>query len=101
MQYKGFPLSGIDFLRNLADNNNRQWFNAHRTEYEEFVYNPALELVTALGEELAAAFPPVTYNTAGNGGSLMRLYRDTRFSVVMEHFSAMSPIWSWLIEYVN
>jgi uncharacterized protein (TIGR02453 family) len=80
MQYKGFPLSGIGFLRELADNNNRQWFSAHRTAYEELVHNPALELVTTLGEELAAAFPPVTYSTAGNGGSLMRLYRDTRFS---------------------
>jgi uncharacterized protein (TIGR02453 family) len=80
LPYRGFPLAGIGFLRELADNNNRQWFNAHRTEYEELVHNPALELVTALGEELVAAFPPITYNTAGNGGSLMRLYRDTRFS---------------------
>lgn len=80
MNFKGFPQEGIDFLRNLAANNDREWFKAHRSEYEELVLEPALELVTALGEEVAAAFPPITYSTSGNSGSLMRLNRDTRFS---------------------
>lgn len=80
MKFRGFPQSGIKFLNDLAANNNRQWFNAHRSEYEKVLFEPALELVTVLGEELASAFPPVTYSTAGNGGSLMRLNRDTRFS---------------------
>ena len=80
MQFRGFPQGGIKFLRKLAVNNDRDWFKAHRNEYDELVLEPALELFTALGEELAIAFPPITYSTAGNGGSMMRLNRDTRFS---------------------
>ncbi len=80
MHFSGFPQGGIKFLRNLAVNNDRVWFKTHRSEYDELVLEPVLELVAVLGEELATAFPPITYSTSGNGGSMMRLNRDTRFS---------------------
>lgn len=78
--FVGFPSAGISFLQELGRNNNRDWFEAHRSTYEECVRAPALELVAALGTRVAAAFPPVTYRAGGNGGSLMRINRDTRFS---------------------
>jgi uncharacterized protein (TIGR02453 family) len=78
--FTGFPQEGIDFLRDLAQNNNREWFEANRKRYESFVRGPALAMVEALGQRVAAEFPPLSYSTKGNGGSLMRINRDVRFS---------------------
>jgi len=78
--FSGFPEEGITFLEELSGNNNREWFEANRGRYEQDLRTPALALVTALGERLSATFPPISYSTAGNGGSLMRINRDVRFS---------------------
>jgi uncharacterized protein (TIGR02453 family) len=77
----GFPAEGIQFLRDLRDNNNKEWFEAHKEAYLRHVQQPALALVVALGEQLQSRFPDIRYDTRTNGsGSLLRLYRDTRFS---------------------
>jgi uncharacterized protein (TIGR02453 family) len=79
--FTGFPAAGFQFLRDLAANNNKAWFEAHKAQYIEQVQTPALALVAALGERLQAQFPEIRYDLRTNGGgSLMRLYRDTRFS---------------------
>lgn len=78
--FSGIPPAGISFLRELAGNNNRGWFEANRRRYERDVRGPALSLVATLGERLAAEYPPTAYSTSGNGGSLMRINRDVRFS---------------------
>jgi uncharacterized protein (TIGR02453 family) len=80
-EFKGFPGEGIQFLRDLGQNNIKTWFEAHKQTYLDVVQAPALALVVALGERLQARFPDVHYDTRTNGsGSLMRIYRDTRFS---------------------
>lgn len=79
-QFTGFPPEGIQFLRDLSENNNKGWFEKNKQTYTDAVKNPALALVADLGEQLAAAFPPISYDTRTNGGSMMRIYRDTRFS---------------------
>jgi uncharacterized protein (TIGR02453 family) len=79
--FTGFPASGIQFLRDLRENNNREWFEAHKSTYLEAVQQPVLALVVALGELLQQKFPDIQYDTRTNGsGSLLRLYRDTRFT---------------------
>jgi uncharacterized protein (TIGR02453 family) len=79
--FTGFPPEGLQFLRDLAANNERPWFEAHRDTYLRVVQAPALALVATLGERLHERFPTVRYDTRANGaGSLMRIYRDTRFS---------------------
>ncbi|MDX2137339.1 MAG: DUF2461 domain-containing protein [Chloroflexota bacterium] len=81
MTFAGFPMSGAQFLRELAQNNNKEWFEGNKTRYLQEVQAPALELVTALGERLQTQFPEIRYDTRTNGsGSLMRIYRDVRFS---------------------
>lgn len=76
-----FPETALDFLQDLSENNNREWFQANKKRYENELRDPAIELVVALGTGLQEHFPNVTYDTAVNGsGSLMRIYRDTRFS---------------------
>jgi uncharacterized protein (TIGR02453 family) len=65
--FRGFPPGGLDFLRELEDNNDRDWFKAERRRYDELLVVP----VRALGEELEAA---------GLGRARMfRPWNDTRF----------------------
>lgn len=79
--FTGFPKAGIKFLADLAENNNRDWFNAHKQTFVDELQTPALGFVVQLGERLKKLSPGVVYDTRTNGaGSLMRIYRDTRFS---------------------
>jgi uncharacterized protein (TIGR02453 family) len=65
--FSGFPPGALDFLRELEDHNDRDWFKANRRRYDELLVAPA----SALGEELAAA---------GCGRAhLFRPWNDTRF----------------------
>lgn len=79
-RFSGFPSEGFQFLRELGENNNKPWFEANKDRYRDSVQAPAIALVEELGSRLAAEFPPVSYDMRTNGGSLMRIYRDTRFS---------------------
>ncbi|MBE0689557.1 MAG: DUF2461 domain-containing protein [Anaerolineae bacterium] len=79
--FKGFPQSGLDFLRDLAQHNNREWFEAHKTDYQRHVLEPAQTFVNAVGERLQTLDPDIRFDSRGDGsGTLMRIYRDTRFS---------------------
>lgn len=75
-----FSAATFEFLRNLAANNERDWFAAHRKEYEATLRLPFLRLLTDLGPMLAATLPHFMPNPKPLGGSLFRIHRDTRFS---------------------
>jgi uncharacterized protein (TIGR02453 family) len=80
MEFSGFPKNGLQFLNDLSENNNRDWFEAHKSEYQSYLLEPAQAFVTALGTKLQA-IAKVHYDTRTDGrGTLMRIYRDTRFS---------------------
>lgn len=72
-----FPRQGLKFLRALKRNNRREWFRAHREEYEKFVRAPMVEMVLALRRDFATLAPEMVADPAV---SLYRIYRDTRFS---------------------
>jgi uncharacterized protein (TIGR02453 family) len=79
--FDGFSPEAMQFLADLQANNSREWFNAHKQVYQEAIVEPALVFVVALGERLRAIYPDINADTRTNGaGSLMRIYRDTRFS---------------------
>jgi len=79
--FPGFPKQALQFYENLAANNNREWFNAHKQEYLDYVLAPAVDFVIVLGERLKTLSKTIMYDTRTNGaGSIMRIYRDTRFS---------------------
>ncbi|PCI44248.1 MAG: TIGR02453 family protein [Proteobacteria bacterium] len=67
------------FLRSLGENNNRDWFNEHKAEYEQYVREPALAFIRAMRPELARFAPHFVAADKKVGGSLMRVYRDVRF----------------------
>lgn len=68
------------FLRDLKRNNDRDWFNDNKSRYEDDVKEPAVELVRRLEKPLARVAPMLCVVPKGHGGSVMRIYRDTRFS---------------------
>lgn len=79
--FTGFPEEGLRFLEELADNNDREWFKAHKQVYEDQILKPTQVFVSALGNRLKEISAGIRYDTQTNGrGSMMRIYRDIRFS---------------------
>ena len=79
-RYVGFNKSTIAFLEELAANNNRDWFKENKPRYEELVLDVALRFIQSMQDPLAEISPHFTAIPQRMGGSLMRVYRDTRFS---------------------
>lgn len=68
------------FLRDLKHHNNRDWFEKNRSRYQAAVETPMLEFIHQVGERLPATCPGYTADARRVGGSMFRIYRDTRFS---------------------
>ena len=75
--FPGFPPETLEFLRQLARNNNRGWFQAHKVIYEEKVKTPMIGLVLALGGAMQSFAPEMIVDPRS---AIFRIYRDTRFS---------------------
>ena len=79
--FPGFPPETQAFLRELRENNNRDWFTANKARFDDVVRAPALQWVAVMGERLRTIDPDIVVDLRANGsGSLMRAARDTRFS---------------------
>jgi uncharacterized protein (TIGR02453 family) len=72
-----FPAETLRFLRALKRNNRREWFEAHRGDYEAYVRQPMTAIVERLAVDLRAFAPELI---AAPKVSMYRIYRDTRFS---------------------
>ena len=75
-----FDAKLIKFLRQLQRNNHRDWFAKHKSRYEEDVLFPALAFVESFIPHLKKISPHFLAVPKRVGGSVMRIYRDTRFS---------------------
>lgn len=75
-----FSQATLEFLDELDANNDRTWFEANKSRYESLVREPALDFIEAMGERLISFAPHFRADPRKIGGSLMRVYRDTRFS---------------------
>ncbi len=75
-----FTTQTLDFLRALAANNNRDWFNENKSVYERDVRQPAIMFIECMALRMAEISPHFLAIAKKRGGSLMRVYRDTRFS---------------------
>ncbi|WP_419482432.1 DUF2461 domain-containing protein [Dokdonella sp.] len=74
-----FTPATFAFFRTLAAHNTRAWFDAHRSHYETQVREPYLRLIRDLQPALAAISPHYRADPRRQGGSLYRIYRDTRY----------------------
>ena len=73
-----FTPKALSFLRQLKQHNDREWFQAHRNDYERHVRQPMVDLVECLAVDLRIFAPNLV---AAPKTSIYRIYRDTRFSV--------------------
>ena len=84
-----FNAASFKFLRSLARNNDRDWFHAHKADYETHVRGPFQRLLTDLQPVVAEVSPHFRADPKAIGGSLFRIQRDTRFA------NDKSPYKSW------
>ncbi len=79
-RYAGFEPETLAFLKELSANNEREWFKANKSRYEAQVLDVALRFIDSMQDPLAEIAPHFVAQATRVGGSLMRVYRDTRFS---------------------
>ena len=75
-----FSRETFRFLADLKKNNNTPWFDANKPRYEQHVKAPALQFIRDAGPVLAKISDQIVADPRPVGGSLFRIYRDTRFS---------------------
>jgi len=78
--FTGYPQETLQFLHELDVNNNRDWFNDNKDRYEALVRTPSLDFIASMGPEVRKISEHFVAIPKKVGGSLMRVYRDTRFS---------------------
>jgi uncharacterized protein (TIGR02453 family) len=72
-----FTPESFAFLRELRDNNDREWFAENKQRYEREVRDPALRFISDFGPPLSKIAPR---HVADPRRSMFRIYRDIRFS---------------------
>ncbi len=75
--FRGFSPAGVQFLRDLAQNNDRGWFQARKATYQTELQDVLKALVVQTTQLLQNAKVPLR---ADPKRSLFRIYRDIRFS---------------------
>src|SRR6185503_18242071 len=68
------------FLKDLAANNRRDWFEKNKTRYEDDVKQPAIRFITDFGPHLKKISTHFRADPRPVGGSLFRIHRDVRFA---------------------
>jgi uncharacterized protein (TIGR02453 family) len=68
------------FLEDLERNNDRDWFQANKERYERQVKAPILSFIVDFGARLQRISPHFLADPRPVGGSMFRIFRDTRFS---------------------
>ena len=85
-----FTPAALRFLRALAKNNNKEWFEAHRAEYESELREPMRDLIGEMNARMATFAPEI-------GGdpkrSMFRINRDIRFSKDKSPYKTHAACW--------
>lgn len=92
--FSGFPKQGLTFFSQLAPNNTKTWFDAHRSDYDHYVMGPSREFVLAMGRLLKKISPGVQADPRVNK-SIFRINRDTRFSKDKRPYKTHQGLWFW------
>jgi uncharacterized protein (TIGR02453 family) len=78
--FDGFPAELFVFFEQLRANNDRAWFSENKPRYYEVVVNPITEFITRMAPRLRGISEHFVADPRPHGGSMFRIYRDTRFS---------------------
>ena len=80
MARRYFTQATFTFLNDLEANNTRDWFNANKDRYDAAIKEPALDFIEDFARPLGKISKHFVADPSLQGGSLFRIYRDTRFS---------------------
>jgi uncharacterized protein (TIGR02453 family) len=75
--FEGFSKAGIQFLADLAEHNDRAWFQPRKADYERLLKEPLEALCIALETAFRGRGVPLAADPAR---SPFRIYRDVRFA---------------------
>jgi uncharacterized protein (TIGR02453 family) len=75
--FSGFKPEAVEFLAQLAEHNDRAWFQPRKADYERLLKHPLEELCVALDAQFRARGVPLLADPAK---SPFRIYRDVRFA---------------------
>lgn len=79
-EFAGFKQPLFTFIDELIANNNRDWFNANKARYKAEVVAPMVSFIEAMAPRLRKISKHYVADARPHGGSLFRIYRDSRFS---------------------
>ncbi len=85
-----FSQEALKYLRGLKRNNNREWFEARRAIFERELKKPMLAVVERVTDAMTE-FAPAHVRPAQK--SIMRIYRDTRFSADKTPYKTHVSAW--------
>lgn len=68
------------FLEDLKAHNDREWFQTHKARFEAEARDPMLGFIAAFSDQLAGISKHFVADPRPSGGSMFRIYRDTRFA---------------------
>ena len=79
-QHSYFTDDLFQFLKELRQHNERDWFQRNKERYETAVRDPFISFIGDLGGPLKKINSHMIADPRPVGGSMMRIYRDIRFS---------------------
>lgn len=91
----GFGKPTLQFLRGLKRNNTREWFEAHRGDYEAHLREPTRALIAEVDARLARFAPEIVGDTKR---SMFRIHRDIRFSKDKSPYKTNAGSWFYHAE---
>lgn len=92
--FPGFSHEALQFLVDLALNNERTWFQPRKADYDRLLKEPLEELCDAVGAEFLSRGVPLA---ADRRRSPFRIYRDVRFSRDKSPYkTALSARFPWV-----
>ena len=87
-----FSPEALKFLRSLARNNDRAWFDPRKPIYERDLKAPLLALIAEINDALADFAPD---HIRAPHKTMMRIYRDTRFAADKRPYKTHVAAW-WI-----
>jgi uncharacterized protein (TIGR02453 family) len=88
--FHGFRPAALTFLRGLAKNNRKEWFEEHRADYEREIKAPMLAFIEEMDVRLATVIPEIIGSPRK---SMFRIHRDVRFSKDKSPYKTHAACW--------
>lgn len=83
-KFDGFSPGTLAFLKNIKANNNKAWFETHKSECQQVLLDPLHDLAADLSGGMLAIDPLLVVGAR----AVSRIYRDTRFTAIKDPYKS-------------